>query len=62
MLIGTVVDIPCPYRTTMGSFCRNTLTVQYIKEHGRVTEILDRYGCLHATEYDTAPLMAALED
>ena len=62
MLTGTTVDIPCPYRISTGLFCRNTLTVQYVKEHGRVIEILDRYGCIHATEYDTAPLMAALED
>lgn len=62
MLTSITVDLPCPYRTCTGSFCQNTLTVQYIKEGKRVTTILDRYGCIHATEYDTAPLMAALED
>jgi hypothetical protein len=62
MLTGITVDIACPYRTSTGSFCRNTMTVQYVKEGKRVTDILDRYGCPHATEHDTAPLMAALED
>ena len=63
MLTGITVNIPCPYRTSTGSFCSQTLTVQYVKEGMRVTDILDKYGCIqHANEHDTAPLMAALED